>query len=93
MFLSITQVRKTKQDDVKAVLDRVFTYLDRVAPAKVVDKRTNKEIAGFQNLTKDAVWGKGDFRPIYYAWGITYAGCGKLAGWRKAKVKNWSDRP
>lgn len=61
-------------DSVKAVLNKVYSYLDRVTPAKVVDKNTGKEITDFSKLNKDAAFAPGDFRLISYEWGVTYAG-------------------
>jgi len=61
-------------DSVEAVLNKVYTYLDRVTPAKVIDKNTKQEITDFSNLDRDATFAPGDFRLISYEWGVTYAG-------------------
>jgi unsaturated rhamnogalacturonyl hydrolase len=61
-------------DSIKAILNKVYNYLDRVTPAKVVDKNSKQEITDFSKLNKDAVFAPGDFRLISYEWGVTYAG-------------------
>jgi rhamnogalacturonyl hydrolase YesR len=60
--------------DVSKVLDRVFTYLDAVTPAKVIDKNTRQEIRDFSKLDDNAVFAQGDYRLTSYEWGVTYAG-------------------
>jgi rhamnogalacturonyl hydrolase YesR len=61
-------------DSVKAVLNKVYTYLNRVTPAKVIDRNTKQEITDLSKLHKDVAFGQGDFRLISYEWGVTYAG-------------------
>ena len=61
-------------DSVKAVLNKVYSYLNMVTPAKVIDKNTKQEITDFSKLNKDAAFAPGDFRLISYEWGVTYAG-------------------
>lgn len=60
-------------DSIKAVLNKVYNYLNRVTPAKVIDKNTKQEITDFSKLNKDAAFAPGDFRLISYEWGVTYA--------------------
>jgi hypothetical protein len=36
-------------DSIKAVLDKVYSYLNRVTPAKVMDKNNKQEITDFPN--------------------------------------------
>jgi unsaturated rhamnogalacturonyl hydrolase len=61
-------------DSVKAVLNKVYAYLHRVTPAKVIDKNTKQEITDLAKLNKDVAFAPGDFRLISYEWGVTYAG-------------------
>ncbi|HKJ40811.1 MAG TPA: glycoside hydrolase family 88 protein [Sunxiuqinia sp.] len=61
-------------DSVKAVLNKVYNYLDQVTPAKVIDKTSKQVISDFSKLNKDAAFAPGDFRLISYEWGVTYAG-------------------
>jgi unsaturated rhamnogalacturonyl hydrolase len=63
-----------KAEDIKAILDRVYTYLDSSTPAKVIDGKTKAEITDMTKLTTDAVFDPGVFRLISYEWGVTYGG-------------------
>ena len=60
--------------DVSKVLDRVFTYLDAVTPAKVIDQNTKQEIRDFSKIDDNTVFAQGDYRLTSYEWGVTYAG-------------------
>ncbi|MCS0583167.1 glycoside hydrolase family 88 protein [Massilia pinisoli] len=60
--------------EVKAVLDRVFGYLDQVTPAEVIDQRTGAPIADLSKPDPNAVLKPGDFRLTSYEWGVTYTG-------------------
>lgn len=61
-------------ESVKDVLNKVYNYLNRVTPAKVIDKSSGQEITDFSKLHKDIAFAQGDFRLISYEWGVTYAG-------------------
>jgi len=60
--------------DVTKVLDRVYTYLDAVTPAQVIDSKTKQEVKDFSKLNDDTIFAPGDFRLTSYEWGVTYAG-------------------
>lgn len=68
-----TPYRVMEAAEVKAVLDRVFAYLDRVTPAEVVDPR-GAPVTDFARADPDAVLKPGDFRLTSYEWGVTYTG-------------------
>jgi rhamnogalacturonyl hydrolase YesR len=59
---------------VKAVLDRVLNYLDRVTPAEVINKTTGAPITDLSRPDPQAVLKPGDFRLTSYEWGVTYSG-------------------
>ncbi|PWF47836.1 family 88 glycosyl hydrolase [Massilia glaciei] len=59
---------------VKSVLDRVFTYLDRVTPAELINKTTGAAVTDLSRADPDTVLKPGDFRLTSYEWGVTYAG-------------------
>ncbi len=63
-----------EEAEVKAVLDRVYNYLNEVTPAKVVDSKTGQEVKDFNRINRDAMLEQGDFRLTSYEWGVTYAG-------------------
>lgn len=60
--------------DVTQVLERVYTYLNAVTPAKVVDGKSKAEITDFSLLNADTILAPADFRLTSYEWGVTYAG-------------------
>jgi len=68
-----TPYGKPVVEDITKVLSRVYTYLDAVTPAKMVDGKKD-EINDITRLTSDATFAQGDFRLTSYEWGVTYAG-------------------
>jgi unsaturated rhamnogalacturonyl hydrolase len=69
--------------DITQVLQRIYSYLNSVTPAKVIDSKTRLEITDFSKLNQDAVLASADFRLTSYEWGVTYAGmllAGKSTG-------------
>jgi rhamnogalacturonyl hydrolase YesR len=69
-----TPYRAMDAAEVKAVLDRVFAYLDKVTPAEVIDQRTGAPISDLSKPDPNAVLKPGDFRLTSYEWGVTYTG-------------------
>jgi rhamnogalacturonyl hydrolase YesR len=69
-----TPYRAMDAAEVKAVLDRVFDYLDKATPAEVIDQRTGAPIADLAKPDSNAVLKPGDFRLTSYEWGVTYTG-------------------
>ena len=69
-----TPYRAMDAAEVKAVLDRVFDYLDKVTPDEVIDQRTGVPIADLSTPNANAVLKPGDFRLTSYEWGVTYTG-------------------
>jgi unsaturated rhamnogalacturonyl hydrolase len=61
-----------KADEIKSVLNRLFTYLDQATPAKVIDSKTKTYITEMSKLSDDAIFEPGIFRIISYEWGVTY---------------------
>jgi unsaturated rhamnogalacturonyl hydrolase len=60
--------------EVKAVLDRVFAYLDRSTPAELINKSSGAAVTDFSRADPEAVLKPGDFRLTSYEWGVTYIG-------------------
>lgn len=74
--------------EVTAVLDRVYSYLDDVTPAQLVNKETGEEITDLSKIpeAKNLALKQGDYRLTSYEWGVTYAGmlaAAKATGDRK----------
>lgn len=81
----VTPYGKPEINDIVKVLNRVYSYLDKGTPAKVINKKTKKEITDFNKLDTNAVI-EGDFRLTSYEWGVTYAGmllAGEVTGDKK----------
>jgi len=77
---------KTKAEEVKQVLDRVYTYLDAATPAQLIDKQTNAAVSTSGKFNPNAVIKPGDFRLTSYEWGVTYSGmllAGEVTGDKK----------
>ncbi len=68
-----------KAEDIIAVLDRIYTFLDISTPAKIIDRQTKTEITDMSKLTPGSVFEPGVFRLISYEWGVAY-GAMLLAG-------------
>jgi unsaturated rhamnogalacturonyl hydrolase len=66
--------RAMETAEVKAVMDRVFTYLDNSTPAELISKTSGAPIGKLDKADPDAVLKPGDFRLTSYEWGVTYAG-------------------
>ncbi|MBS1563282.1 MAG: glycoside hydrolase family 88 protein [Bacteroidetes bacterium] len=60
--------------EIKAVLDRIYQYLDRVTPAQLVDKKTGTAVADIKKADTATVFAPGDFRLLSYEWGVVYSG-------------------
>ncbi len=69
-----TRYQPMQANEVKAVLDRVFTYLDRTTPAELIHKTNGSPITDLSKADPDAVLKPGDFRLTSYEWGVTYIG-------------------
>ena len=61
-------------DGVAEVLHRVLAYLEATTPARIVDRRTGREITDRGQFGADAVIEPGAFRVTSYEWGVVYSG-------------------
>lgn len=64
----------TSIDDVKEVLDRIYSYLNATTPAAAVDHTTGSDVTDYSKINKNSRLKQGDFRIISYEWGVVYAG-------------------
>lgn len=62
-----------KTEEVKAVLDRVLTFLEKATPVKVINKDTKAELNDFSKIDKTSQLERGQFRLASYEWGVTYS--------------------
>ena len=58
-------------EQVKKNIDRVFAYIDKETPARVVDKNTGKVITDYTAMGDEAQLERGAFRLASYEWGVT----------------------
>lgn len=58
---------------VKKDIDRVFAYIDKETPARVVDENTGKLITDYTTMGEEAQLERGAFRLASYEWGVTYS--------------------
>ena len=61
-----------KTEEILAVLNRVFGYLDTATPARVIDRQTNTEITDLSKVNAGSIFEPGIFRLISYEWGVAY---------------------
>lgn len=61
-----------KTEDITAVLNRLYTFLDAATPAKLIDNQSKKEITDLKKLNSNAVFEPGFLRLISYEWGVAY---------------------
>jgi len=61
-----------KAEEITAILNRVWSFLDVSTPAKVIDRQTKAEITDMAKLTPSAIFEPGVFRLISYEWGVAY---------------------
>jgi unsaturated rhamnogalacturonyl hydrolase len=67
-----------KPEAVKATLDRMFTYLDRVTPAEMV-KKDGSAYTNTKTIEADVTVKPGDYRLNSYEWGVTYGAMLRIA--------------
>lgn len=63
-----------QQGEIKAVLDRVYGFLDKNTASKIVNANTNAVIMDYKKGNEDIKFEPGAFRLTSYEWGVTYAG-------------------
>jgi unsaturated rhamnogalacturonyl hydrolase len=63
-----------KPEEVKAVLDRIYAYLDSVTPTGFVNEKTGEAVIDYSKIDENTILKRGDFRIVSYEWGVTYAG-------------------
>ncbi|WP_340113232.1 glycoside hydrolase family 88/105 protein [Maribellus mangrovi] len=76
---SFAQTKISEEERIKADLDRIFDYLDKNTPARIVDRESNEVITDYKNIDASSVLERGDFGITSYEWGVTYSGMLKVA--------------
>ena len=73
---------KPTVEEVKAAIDRVFTYVNAASPTRVIDEATGREITDRTQVLPTAIADRGDggaFNPWQYTMGVTHAGMMRVA--------------
>ena len=60
-------------EQVKKEVDRVFAYIDKETPARVVDKNTGKVITDYTTMGEEAQLERGAIGVESYEWGVAYS--------------------
>ena len=63
-----------KQEDVNAVIERVYGYLNSSTPTGFINEKTGEPVTDLSKIDADTILARGDFRIVSYEWGVTYAG-------------------
>jgi unsaturated rhamnogalacturonyl hydrolase len=61
-----------KTEDIIAVLNRIYTFLDASTPARLIDRQSKNEITDLTKLNSETIFEPGVFRLISYEWGVAY---------------------
>lgn len=69
-----TPYGKPDEKSVRAVLERIHAYLNKVTPAALINKTSGLEITEDAQIDENTIFKQGDFRLLSYEWGVTYAG-------------------
>lgn len=70
---------EAQQKQIKEVLDRIYLYLDRSTPARIVDRESGKVIDNYSQIDERSVLERGAFGINTYEWGVTYSGMLRVA--------------
>jgi unsaturated rhamnogalacturonyl hydrolase len=62
------------REDIKRVLGKVLTYVDKATPYQIVNRTSGKPITNLATPEKEATLKKGDHRIITHEWGVVYSG-------------------
>lgn len=68
-----TPYGETSPENVKAIMDRVLSYLEEVTPTGVIDKNSKETITDYQSIDESSIIQQGKFSITNYMWGVTYS--------------------
>jgi rhamnogalacturonyl hydrolase YesR len=75
----VTPYGNTRPHEVKVVLDRVLSYVDRETPYGLVNGKTGTVISDFKKPVADAALVKGTYGIYTHEWGLAYSGMLQVA--------------
>jgi unsaturated rhamnogalacturonyl hydrolase len=85
----VTPYGETKPADVKAVMDKVYHYLDANTPYQLIDQNSKEVVTDLTKVNANDIIKPGDFRLTSYEWGVTYTGM--LEAGAATGDKNYTD--
>ena len=68
-----TPYGETTPENVKALMDRVLSYIEDSSPMGVIDKDTKEPITDYKKIDKNSILKRGKFSLTNYTWGVTYS--------------------
>jgi len=78
-YSTVTFSQISPEESIKADLDRIFNYLEKSTPAKIVDRESGEEVKNYSRINEASVLERGDFGITSYEWGVAYSGMLKVA--------------
>jgi len=69
-----TPYGKPEVQQITAVLDKIYNYLNQTTPMALINKETRAEVTDYSKIDGNTIFKPGDFRLLSYEWGVTYAG-------------------
>lgn len=69
-----TPYGKPEVQQITAVLDKIYNYLDLTTPMALINKETRADVTDYSKIDGNTIFKPGDFRLVSYEWGVTYAG-------------------
>ena len=81
-----TPYGRTTPADVKEVMDRVLTHVDKATPVGILNRETGQRIADLTKPSKAATLVKGEYNITSHEWGLTYSAmmlAGEVTGDRR----------
>lgn len=69
----VTPYSAMSKEDIKKVIDKIYTYLEGVTPAQMVHKQTGAVLTDVTKLDTNYIVQQGDYRLTSYEWGVTYS--------------------
>ncbi|KFF02687.1 glycoside hydrolase family 88/105 protein [Flavobacterium reichenbachii] len=70
----ITPYVVPEKNNIEAVLNRVYTFLEENTASKALNASDNSEVTDFKKTKGKIIFSPGSFRLTSYEWGVTYAG-------------------
>ncbi len=72
-----------QEEEIYSILKKVYNYLNETTAAELINKNNEQKVSDAQNIDRETIFKRGDYRLISYEWGVTYAGmllAGEITG-------------